>query len=332
MIRKTSPEFQGKSDVLTTELKNSGAVSEVAESAGTVTTIWGFNGGFDWEGKDQSLQENFGTVSVSHDYGKTVGWQFIAGRDFAKDMYSDSAAFIINETAMRYMGLKDAVGKTIKWDTEYFNGGNFKIIGVIKDMVMSSPFAPAPPMIFFLGGFKGWIFVKIDPEANTQEALSKIEAVFKKIVPPAPFDYKFASDAYAAKFKAEERMGKLALVFAVLAIFISFLGLSGLASFVAGQRTKEIGIRKVLGATVSDVWQMLSRDFVVLTIISCLIAIPLGYYFMNSWLQKYEYRTEISWWIFLATGAGALAITILTVSFQAVKAALVNPVNSLRSE
>jgi len=164
------------------------------------------------------------------------------------------------------------------------------------------------------------------------EALSKIETVFKKFNPAQPFDYQFVDEAYAKKFDNEERIGKLATFFAILAIFISCLGIFGLASFIAEQRTKEIGIRKVLGASVTNLWQMLSKDFVILVVISCVIAAPIAYYFLEEWLQKYTYRTEISWWIFVVAGVGALLITLLTVSFQAIKAALMNPVKSLRSE
>ncbi len=332
MIRKTSPEFQGRSEVISTELKNSGLVSAVAESASGVTSIWGFNAGFSWEGKNPDFQESFGTIAVSADYGKTIGWQFIDGRDFSNEIAGDSSAFIINEAAVKYMGLKQPVGKTIRWDSEYFDSGDYTIIGVVKDMVMNSPFEHAKPMIFFLQGYKGWILVKSNPDSGTHETLSAIETVFKRIVPSAPFDYRFASDSYAAKFKNEECIGELALVLAVLAVTISCLGLFGLASFVVEQRNKEIGIRKVLGASLVNLWQMLSRDFIVLVTTSCIIAIPVAYYFMNNWLQNYQYRIEISWWIFLLTGFGALTIAIFTVSFHTIKAALRNPVNSLKSE
>jgi putative ABC transport system permease protein len=163
-------------------------------------------------------------------------------------------------------------------------------------------------------------------------ALPKIETVFRKLIPAVPFTYKFADQEYALKFAAEERIGKLAAFFAILAIFISCLGLFGLASFVAEQRAKEMGIRKVLGATILNLWRMLSKDFLALVILSCFIAIPLAYYFMHNWLQGYQYRTEISWWIFAIAGVGALMITIITVSFQAIKAAVANPVKSLRTE
>ena len=177
-----------------------------------------------------------------------------------------------------------------------------------------------------------YVFIKINPLVSTREALQKIEAVFKKLIPASPFEYSFVSEAYAKKFAAEERVGKLAGFFALLAIFISCLGLFGLASFVAEQRTKEIGIRKVLGASTFSLWCLLSNEFSRLVFISLLIAVPIAYYFMYNWLQDYQYRTPLSGWIFVTAGVGALVITLLTVSFQAIKAAVANPVKSLRTE
>lgn len=167
---------------------------------------------------------------------------------------------------------------------------------------------------------------------SPSESLEKIGAVFKKYNPAVPFEYKFVDDEYAGKFGQEERISKLASFFAILAVFISCLGLFGLASFVAEQRTKEIGVRKVLGASVSSLWQLLSKDFVLLVLISLVIASPITYYLLSEWLENYSYRTDIPWWVFAVTGAGALVITLLTVSFQAIKAALINPVKSLRTE
>jgi ABC-type antimicrobial peptide transport system permease subunit len=172
----------------------------------------------------------------------------------------------------------------------------------------------------------------MNPSISASAALGKIEAVYKKHNPAAPFEYTFADEEFEAKYRSEERIGKLSSVFAILAIFISCIGLLGLASFSAEQRTKEIGIRKVLGASVLSVWNLLSKDFVILVIIALCIAIPVAYYFMYNWLQNYQYRTNISWWIFVSAGVGALAITLLTVSFQAIKAATSNPVKSLRTE
>ena len=334
MIPVTSPDFFGKHDVLLTELKSTGVVLEMAESSGAPTDIQYTNGGFDWRGKDPAYIPDWANVTVTPEYGKTLGWEFVSGRDFSRDIASDSAAFVINEAAAKLLGFKIPVGETIRWQggwrTKY---SSFTVIGIIKDMVMKSPYAPPVPTVFFLGQYgTNYVNIRINPNTSTAEALPKIEAVFKKVIPSAPFDYKFADQEYALKFVAEERVGKLSSVFAVLAIIISCLGLFGLASFVAEQRTKEIGIRKVVGASVFSVWKMLSKDFVVLVVIACLIAIPIVYYFTTAWLEQYQYRTEISWWIFVVTSLVALVITLLTVSYQAVNAALMKPVNSLRSE
>ncbi|HLA57594.1 MAG TPA: FtsX-like permease family protein [Puia sp.] len=177
-----------------------------------------------------------------------------------------------------------------------------------------------------------FINIRVNPRLNMHEALAKIEPVFKNYNPAQPFEYKFIDEEFARKFGDEERIGKLAASFAILAIFISCLGLFGMASFMAEQRTREIGVRKVLGASVFNLWRLLSREFLVLVLISMLIAIPVSWFYLQGWLQQFNYRKEMSWWIFASAGAGALTITLFTVSYQAIKAALANPVNSLRSE
>lgn len=198
---------------------------------------------------------------------------------------------------------------------------------------MNSPFSPVQPTIFFMAPWKlNVLNVKMKPGANVQEALKKIEQVYTHYDPGQPFEFRFVDEEYARKFAVEERVGKLASFFAVLAIFISCLGIFGMASFLAEQRVKEIGVRKVLGASVFNLWKLLSKDFVLLVFISLLIASPLAFYFMHQWLQSYDYRSDISWWIFAAAGIGSLLVTILTVSFQAIKAAIANPVKSLRTE
>jgi ABC-type antimicrobial peptide transport system permease subunit len=235
---------------------------------------------------------------------------------------------VLNEAAVKLTGLTNIVGKTIR-----YNEKPMQVVGVIKDMVMESPYEPIKPTIFMVNlGWANLVNVKLKPGAPVKDALKKVEAVFKKYDPDSPFDFKFTDEQYDAKFRAEERIGKLARIFAILAILISCLGLFGLASFVAEQRTKEIGVRKVLGASVASLWGLLSKDFVRLVIISFLIAGPIAWYFLNDWLQQYEYRTGISWWIFALAGIGATVITLLTVSFQAIRAALMNPVKSLRTE
>ncbi|MVM33798.1 FtsX-like permease family protein [Spirosoma sp. HMF4905] len=334
LVSMKSDDFYGKHEILRNELKQTGVVSEMAESMGRVTEVWSGNGGFSWKGKSPSLTDSFGTLVVTPEYGKTVGWQFVKGRDFSRDFTSDSSGMVINEAAAKYMGLKSPVGEAVSWKFQEMPLMNYKILGVIKDMVMESPYEPIFPTIFMIRAHGGtnWIHIKINPNTSASEALPKIEAVFKKLIPSAPFEYQFADQEYNLKFAAEERIGKLASFFAILAIFISCLGLFGLASYVAEQRTKEIGVRKVLGASVLNLWGLLSKDFVVLVIIAFGIATPIAWYFLSGWLQKYTYRTELSWWIFAVSGAGALVITLLTVSFQSIKAALVNPVKSLRSE
>ncbi|WP_199563253.1 ABC transporter permease [Runella aurantiaca] len=327
-VTMNTPELYRDYNVLRDALLASGGAIEMSTSSTAATNLNSHNGGFDWEGKDPNFKDSFGTIAVTHDFGKTVGWQFVQGRDFSRKFSTDSSGMVLNETAVRYMGLKNPVGKIMKW-----NGKPFQIVGVVKDMLMGSPFEPVYQTVFMMDyNWAGVINIKLNPALSAGESLKKIEAVFQKFNPGSPFDYKFSDQEYERKFLAEERIGQLASIFAALAIFISCLGLFGLASFVAEQRTKEIGIRKVLGATVTNLWGLLSKDFVLLVIISCLIAAPIAWYFLSDWLKKYEYRTEISWWIFVAAAAGALTITLLTVSFQAIKAALMNPVKSLKSE
>jgi ABC-type antimicrobial peptide transport system permease subunit len=200
-------------------------------------------------------------------------------------------------------------------------------------MVMESPYEPVKPTLFVMDpNWASIITVRIKPNLAMTAALPKIEKVFRKYNPGSPFEHNFTDEEYAQKFADEERIGDLSTFFAILAVFISCLGLFGLASFVAEQRTKEIGVRKVLGASIFNLWRMLSKDFVLLVIVSCFIAIPLAWYFLHQWLQRYTYRTDISWWIFMIAAMGALLITMATVSFQAIKAALSNPVKSLRTE
>jgi putative ABC transport system permease protein len=332
MVQMKSPDFYGKFDLLRNDLIKSGAIMELAESSTPLTNAWSDNGGFSWPGKDPNLDGDFKTIWVTHDFGKTVGWQFKEGRDFSRNFRTDSSAIILNEAAVRFMGLKDPLGTMVKWDNG-FSTKNYRVIGIIKDMVMNSPYDPVKQNIFFMDYENvNWIILKMNPNQSVGESISKIEAAFKRYIPSAPFDYIFADREFATKFAAEERIRKLLTFFAGLAIFISCLGLFGLASFVAEQRTREIGVRKVLGATVFNLWTMLSRDFVFLVAISLAIVTPISYYSMQDWLLKYPYRTEISWWIFVAAGAGGILLTLITISYQAVKAAIANPVKSLRTE
>ncbi|NII27998.1 FtsX-like permease family protein [Pseudoflavitalea sp. X16] len=327
-ISINTKELYGHYDVLRNDLLATGVVADMAESSSPTTNVWSNQIGFDWKGKDPNAVPLFGTIAVTHDFGHTIGWQIKEGRDFSRNYTTDTGQIILNEAGVKLTGFKDPVGQMIKW-----NDKDRMVIGVVKDMVMESPYTPVKPTVFFLEyGWANIITIRIKPTVPVREALAKLEPVFKSHNPGSPFEYKFTDEQYAQKFSDEERIGNLATFFAVLAVFISCLGLFGLASFVAERRTKEIGVRKVLGASVMNIWQMLSKDFVSLVIISCLIAIPIAWYVLHQWLQQYEYRTPISWWIFTIAGVGAMAIALLTVSFQAIKAAISNPVKSLRSE
>ena len=314
------------------ELKSAGLVSEVAESASPVTSIWSTNTGFTWGGKPNTAAIEFSTICVSQDYGKTIGWKLAAGKDFSTGLATDSTGFVINEAAQRLMGLQNPVGEAIGWDQ--VKGTRFKILGVVKDMVMESPFNPIAPTIFFIHQRDelNFMFLKLDPHRSPGEAVAKIAAVFKKILPNTSFEYAFAGDEFNRKFAAEERIGTLAGLFAGLAIFISCLGLFGLASFVAGQRTKEIGVRKILGATTFELWRELNKGFVAQVALSLAIAIPATAYLMGNWLQHYAYRSNMPWSLFALAAAGAIGITLLTASYQSIKAALTNPTKSLRAD
>ncbi len=326
-VDMNTPDLYGHYDAIRSDLLATGVVENMAESSSPPTGVHSNQIGFDWEGKDPNTLPLFGTIGTTQDFGRTIGWQIKDGRDFSKN-FADSTSMILNESAVKLTGLKNIVGKNIK-----FNDKQYSVVGVIKDMVMNSPYEPVQPTVFLMNpDWVGLIVIRIKPSVGVHEALAKIETVFKKFNPGAPFDYKFTDEEYAKKFSDEERIGNLSTFFAVLAIFISCLGLFGLASFVAEQRTKEIGIRKVLGASVFTVWRLLSKDFLLLVIISCFIAVPIAWYYLYHWLEKYQYRTEISWWVFVIACAGAAVITILTISFQAIKAAVANPVKSLRTE
>lgn len=334
MVEMKSGDFYGKHDLLKNELRSTGAVTDIAESMGKVTEVWSGNDGFEWRGKSPAANESFGTLMVSSEYGRTVGWTFVQGRDFSETLASDSSGMVINEAAMKYMGLKDPIGEPVSWKFQDRPVMHYRIIGVIRDVVMESPYEPIEPTMFMIKAHGGpnWMHIRINPNMSVSEALPRIESVFKKLIPLAPFEYKFADDDYALKFAAEERVGKLAYFFAVLAILISCLGLFGLSSFIAEQRTREIGVRKVLGASVFNVWKLLSNEFIMLVTIAFGLATPVAYYLLSHWLEKYTYRIEPSWWIFAATGLGAMAITLCTISFQSIRAALISPVVSLRAE
>ena len=327
-IYMSTPDLRKHYEALRADLLNTGVVTELSQSNNKIVDDYGGTTNVSWRGKSPDMRPLLIAGSITHDYGKTVGWTVVEGRDFSKNFSADTTAMIINETAVKLMGFNAPLDEFVK-----FNGKDYKVVGVVNNMIKGSPFEAVKPSFYTINlNDLSVINIKLSANSSTRDALAKIENVFKKYNPAAPFEYSFADEQYAAKFANEQRIGKLAGFFAAFAIFISCLGLFGLASFVAEQRKKEIGIRKVLGATIAGVWQLLSGEFLFLVLISVLIASPIAWYIMHQWLENYEYRTQIAWWIFGAASLSALIITLLTVSFHAIKAALANPVKSLRTE
>jgi ABC-type antimicrobial peptide transport system permease subunit len=328
-----SNAFEGRYEFTREQFLNSGAVIDFASSSSPVTEVWSNTAGYDWDGKPEGFQEDLALTSVSYDYMKTMQMEIIAGRDFSRSFHTDSNAVILNETAVKYMNIKDPIGKYITDSADREAEPPMKIIGVVKDAIVQSPYEPVKQHIYPFDNFENSSYynLRLNPDHTISENLSTIEQVFKTNYPDVPFEYEFIDENFAQKFRSEERVASLAKVFTILAVIISCLGLFGLASYVAEQRTKEIGVRKVLGASITNLWLLLSKDFLILVLISILVAAPLAYYFMGNWVQKFTYRTEIGLSVFIIAGIGAIVLTIVTVSFQAIKAARVNPVKSLKT-
>ena len=327
-------DFEDKTELMRDEFIKSGAVVQMATSSSPTTRIWSNRSGFTWEGKPDGFQEDLAWTEVSVDYAKTLNLKILEGRDFSRDFASDSLGVLINATAKKYLGMENPVGKFLRDTDEEDPAPPMKIIGVVEDMIAQSPYEPVKQGVYVYDRYNNFSYynLRLNPAKSASQNIAVIEGVFKEHFPDIPFEYQFVDEEYGQKFAAEERVGSLAGIFTALAILISCLGLFGLTSFVAEQRTKEIGVRKVLGATVFNVWNMLSKDFLKLVIISCFIAVPIAYYVMNGWLQEYPYRVILKWWIFALAMLGAMGITVLTVSFQAIRAAKQNPVKSLRTE
>ena len=268
-------------------------------------------------------------LAVSYDYLPTMNIQLKEGRNFSRQIAADSSkhAIILNEQAVKALGLLQPVGSTVSISFEF----DAKVVGVVEDYHYQSLHTAVEPLVLMLSGNQNFVEVSITSN-DLPQTLATIEAAWERHTNGMPMDYSFLDEDFDALFKADQQIGTIFGGFSLLAIVIACLGLLALAAFMAEQRTKEIGIRKGLGASVVSLWGMLSKDFVRLVLVSCLIAIPVAYYAMQRWLQQYDYRIELSWWVFTSAGLGALLITLATISYQTVKAALANPVKSLRSE
>lgn len=311
------------------ELLTSGAASSVTKVSAPLTQSWSDGWGQEWEGKDPNDKTDFFRYNEDEGLGVTAGLQFVMGRDFdLKNYPTDSLGLIINESALKVMKFKNPLGQIVK-----DNGESWHVVGVIKDFILTNPYEPTKPMLIL--GAKGWfqtMLIKLNGTASTAQSLKKAEAVFKKYNSEYPFQYQFIDEEYARKFADERRIGTLAALFAGLTVFISCLGLFGLATYMAENRTKEIGVRRVLGASVTGVATLLSKDFLKLVTISFILATPIAWWAMHAWLQDYTYRVSIQWWVFALAGLLSILIAIITVSYQAIRAAVANPVKSLRSE
>ncbi|HVV56480.1 MAG TPA: FtsX-like permease family protein, partial [Mucilaginibacter sp.] len=281
-----------------------------------------------WDNKDPNVNIMFTQIGVGYNFTKTMGLKLAEGRDFSPSYGTDTINYLINETALARIGYKDPIGRNFTmW------GRKGKIVGVLKDFHFNSLHSPIYPLIVRLLKTQDYGCILIRTKAGqTKEAVASIEKLCKELNPSFTVDYEFADLQYKKMYNNEQVFSKLSDSFSALGIFISCLGLLGLAMFTAEQRTKEIGIRKVLGASVGSLFALLSREFVILVIISLVIASPVAWWAMNKWLLNYSYAIHISWWIFLLAGAVAVLITLITVSFQSAKAALMNPIKSLRSE
>ena len=317
-------------EAIKNELISSGAATGVTKSMSPVTQRWSDGWGYSWANmKPGDEKIDFVRMASDADFVKTMGVTLLQGRDIdIKNYPGDSTAMLLNETAVKMMNFKNPVGQIIKND-----GKDWRVVGVIKDFIYGSPYEKVEQLTVM--GPASWfniVHFKLNPSKSTAEALQLAERIFKKYNPLYPFDYKFVDEEYARKFQEEQRVGSLAALFAGLTIFISCLGLFGLATYMAENRIKEIGVRKVLGASVTNITTLLSKDFLTLVIISFLIATPVAWWAMSHWLSSYTYRIDIEWWVFASAGLLSVLIALLTVSYQSIKAAIANPVKSLRTE
>jgi putative ABC transport system permease protein len=327
-------QLQGKMNdhfgAIRNDLLHTGFVSDATLSSSPVLELYSNTGDFDWSGKDASKKILITVESVSPQYIATMGMKLSSGRDFHEIATQDSTNIIINETLAHLIGKGNTLGSLI---TRNDGKDKFRVVGVVKDFVYNDMYQTPAPLILFCDPANTYILsVRLKADADVQKALAATSQVIKTNNPGYPFEYRFLNDEFAQQFKTETLTGKLSGVFAALAVFISCLGLFGLAAYAAERRTKEIGIRKVLGASVLLLTSLLSKDFLKLVLLSCLIAFPIAWGIMHNWLNGYAYRTAIGWQIFALAGAGALAIALLTVSLVTIKAAIVNPIKSLRTE
>lgn len=324
---QTNNELETNFETIRQELIRTNAAKSVCKSNSPVTSSFSSNE-VQWEGMPTGQRNSFTTIATEYDYTQTMGIKVLEGRDFSRDFKSDFSGVVINEAAVDFMGLKNPIGQKIK-----AIGMDLEIIGVTANVLMDSPYQPVLPLtMVFIPSWSSTITIRLNKTDNLPASLTKVENVFKKLNPNYPFTYRFADIDFEKKFSTINLVSRLAGIFAFLAIMITCLGLLGLAAFTAEQRTKEIGIRKVMGATVSNLVVLISKDFSRLVVFAFIISAPIGWWFLNNFLERYPYRVTISWWVLLLAGVGCLILALIIVSTQALRAATANPTKSLRSE
>ncbi|RFS24058.1 ABC transporter permease [Chitinophaga silvatica] len=326
MYVQLDPNLAGKQQLVEETLKQLPAVKSFTYSSALPIYIGGSSSNLNWEGKPENFSVNTAPLVVGYDYPQTLGLTMKEGRFFSREFASDSGAYIINETAAKIMGMKDPVGKQIS-----FWRGKGTIVGVVKDFHFTSLHEAISPLVMMLEPGDGLLMIRL-PKGQVSSQVASITGALEKINPGVPVDYHFFDETFDNLYQSETMLRKLSLVFAIVAVFISCIGLFGLSVFTAEQRRKEIGIRKVMGASVFSVTALLSKEFLKLVTIGILLAIPLSWYIMNKWLSDFAYHTDLSVSLFVGAGIVAVLIALFTVSYQSVKAALINPVQSLKSE
>ena len=311
------------------ELLVSGAAVSVTKTSSPITEGWSNTWGIEWQGKDPHDKTVINRFIADDGLTQTLGLELVLGRDINLQKFpTDSNAALLNESAVKVMKFSNPVGQVIK-----DMGMDWHVVGVVRDFILNSPYHPMEPL--FIAGAKGWfnvIHMKLNHKNPNAKNIAVIEKIFKKYNPDYTFNYRFADEEYAKKFDDEKRVSILASLFALLTIIISCLGLFGLSSYMAENRAKEMGVRKILGASIVQITGLLSLDFMKLVLIAFVIAAPIGFWAMHSWLQEFPYRVSIRWWVFAIAGLSATFIALITVSIQAIRAAISNPVRALRSE
>jgi ABC-type antimicrobial peptide transport system permease subunit len=326
LVIPATGDIQEKYEIIKNDLLQKSLATAVSAASSPTTALqaWSMPR---WQGQRQDQQDFYAIISLAHDYTETINVDIMCGRTF-NAAFNDSSSIILNQAAVNHMELKDPIGAVI-----HLNGRDYTVVGTMADIIMDSPYHPAAPTLFlYKPKSADNILVRLPQEESLSQVMSGIEEVFKEHNPAFPFSFDFVDESFKAKLSAEELTGKLANLFAILAVVISCLGLFGLSAFAAEQRTKEVGIRKVLGATVTGIVSLFSKDFSKLVIFAFLLAAPMTWWIMNQWLQQFTYRVEVEWWMFASTGGLVILLTWIIVGSQAAKAAAVNPARSLKNE